>query len=259
MTYQTMLIGKESGHIGTLTLNRPEQLNAFSTTVAVEFVKALMELEADPEVRVIILKGSGKAFSAGIDISEFTGKSACEYKSWVEQMERSLQCMMSIGKPVIAQVHGVAAANGAGLVAASDLAVASDDARIGFTAVNVGLFCLGPAVPLNRMVTRKRAMELLYFGDLIPASKAYEFGLVNQVVPRDQLEEKTREYALKLAEKSPLAVQISKKALNSTMDMELHQAFDHMNEAFARLCTTEDAHEGVQAFLEKRKPQWRER
>ena len=139
------------------------------------------------------------------------------------------------------------------------LAVASESARIGFTAVNVGLFCLGPAVPLNRVMGRKRALELLLFGDLIPAAKALEFGLVNLVVPEEELEAKTLEYARKLAQKSPLAVQLSKKAYHASLDMELHQAFDYMNEAFARLCSTDDAHEGVQAFLEKRKPEWKGR
>ncbi|MFH1091754.1 MAG: enoyl-CoA hydratase-related protein [Pseudomonadota bacterium] len=259
MTYQTLLVDIGEDHVAVVTLNRPEQLNTFTTTLAKELMQALQALEADPQVRVIILKGSGRAFCAGIDISESAGKSAWEYRDWVEEMEKSLIYMMSMGKPVIAQVHGVAAANGAGLVAASDLAVAAEDARIGFTAVNVGLFCLGPAVPLSRVLGRKQALELLMFGDLVPAAKALQMGLVNLVVPAEELEAQTREYARKLAAKSPLALQLGKKSFHVTMDMEIHKAFEYMGEAFTRLCTTEDSREGVSAFLEKRAPVWKGR
>ena len=259
MTYETLLLEVGDDFVGVITLNRPKQLNAFTTTLAIELEKALLEMEADPRVRVIILKGAGKAFSAGIDVTEIEGKSTSELKEWVERMEKGLITIMSIGKPVIAQVHGVAAANGAGLAAAADLAVVSENARIGYTAINVGMFCLGPAVPLSRMVGRKHALELLYFGDLVHADKALAMGLVNMVVPNGDLEEKTREYARKLAAKSPMALQLGKKSCHRSMDMEMHQAFEYMNEAFARLCTTEDAKEGVSAFLEKREPDYKGR
>ena len=257
MAYQALTVNVTEEGIGQIALNRPEQLNVFNTTMAAELGQALTEMEADPQVRVIVLKGTGKVFSAGIDVTEFWDKSPSHYKAWVELMEKSLQIMMSIGKPVIAQVHGVAAANGAGLVAASDLAVCSEDARIGFTAINVGLFCLGPAVPLSRVLGRKQALELLLFGDLIPAHRAMEMGLVNKVVPANELVAETLAYARKLAAKSPQALQMGKKTFHVTLDMELNKAFEYMNEAFARLCSFRDAHEGVSAFLEKREPQWR--
>ncbi|MBA4358169.1 MAG: enoyl-CoA hydratase, partial [Desulfovibrio sp.] len=161
-----------------------------------------------------------------------------------------------MGKPVITQVHGVAAANGAGLVSASDLCIAGEKARIGFTAVNVGLFCLGPAVPLSRMVGRKQALELLLYGELIPAPKALDMGLINRMVPEESLEKEARHWAARLAKKSPLAVQIGKRAFYSMSDLEYDKAFDMMNEAFARLCSTEDGREGVKAFLAKRDPIW---
>lgn len=257
MAYQALTVEITEEGIGQIALNRPEQLNAFNTTMATELAQALTDMDADPQVRVIIIKGMGKVFSAGIDITEFWDKTASQYRGWVELMEKSVHLMMSMGKPIIAQVHGVAAANGAGVVAASDLAVCAEDARIGFTAINVGLFCLGPAVPLSRVVGRKQALELLLFGDLVPASRAMEMGLVNKVVPAEDLEAETLAYAQKLAAKSPLALQMGKKTFHVTMDMELSKAFEYMNEAFARLCTTQDAHEGVTAFLEKRKPQWK--
>ncbi|MFH1137374.1 MAG: enoyl-CoA hydratase-related protein [Pseudomonadota bacterium] len=256
MEYQTLLVETGEDHVGSITLNRPGHMNTFNTTMARELVAALLFLDADPETRVIVLKGAGKAFCAGIDITEFEGKTPTEYKAWVEEMENGLVTMMSLGKPVITLVRGVAAANGAGLIAASDLTVASENARIGFTAINVGLFCLGPAVPLIRAVGRKQALELLYFGDLITVEKAKEMGLVNVIAPRDELEKIGLEYARALAAKSPAALRAGKQACHRILDMELHQAFDYMNEAFARLCTTADAREGVAAFLEKRRPEW---
>lgn len=256
MAYEALLVDREEAHIGVITLNRPEQLNAFNTGMAEELAGALREMEADHEVRVVVIRGAGKAFSAGIDINEFWGKSPYEYKEWVSLMEEALQAIMEIAKPVIARVHGVAAANGAGVVAASDLAVASESARIGFTAVNAGLFCLGPAVPLMRAVGRKQALELLYLGELVPAAECKAMGLVNRVVPDEALDSETLAYARKLAEKSPLALQMGKRAFHTASDTELHKAFEYMNEAFARLCTTRDAQEGVKAFLEKRRPEW---
>jgi enoyl-CoA hydratase/carnithine racemase len=163
-----------------------------------------------------------------------------------------------LGKPVIAQVQGVAAANGAGLVAAADLAIAADNARMGLTAINVGLNCVGPVVPVSRSVGRKIAMEMLLYGDLIGAQDALNKGLLNRIVPAADLEKEAREWAALLAQKSPIAVQVAKKGFYAAADMGYTKAFDHMNEVFARLCTTEDAKEGVKAFQEKRKPVWQE-
>ena len=257
MSYETLLTEVGDDGVGLITLNRPDQFNTFNTTLATELNQALRQMEADESVRVVILKGAGRGFCAGIDLTEFSGKTVGEYKTWVEKMEQGLQTILSMGKPVIAQVHGVAAANGAGLVAASDLAVAAEEARIGYTAINVGLFCLGPAVPLSLAVGRKQALELLYSGDLIPAGRAYEMGLVNLVVGTEELETKTRQLAAKLAAKSPYALQLGKKACHTAAAMEPARAFDYMNEAFARLCASEDAREGVAAFMEKRKPDWK--
>ncbi len=256
MEYQNLIVERGQDQVASITLNRPERLNTFNTPMASELNQALLELDADPEVRVVILKAAGKAFCAGIDVTEMAGKNAHETKAWVEVMERPLVTVSRMKKPLIAQVQGVAAANGGGLVAAADLAVAADKARIGYTAIKVGLFCLGPAVPLVRVVGRKLANELLFFGELIKAERAYEIGLVNKVVPEDKLEKETRRWAVRLTRMSPLALQLGKQALYGVADLEYHKAFDYMNEAFARLCTTEDAVEGVNAFLEKRDPVW---
>ena len=259
MVFQNLLLEVGDDHVGVITLNRPDHLNSFNTPLARELDAALWEMEADERVRVIILAAEGKAFCAGIDVTEMDGKSPNELKEWVEKMERPLASISLMKKPVIARVHGAAAANGGGLVAAADMAVAEENARIGYTAVKVGLFCLGPAVPLTRMVGRKKAMELLMFGELITAGQALDMGLINKVFPAEKLVAETRRWAARLARLSPTAVQLSKEALYAAADQEYHKSFKYMNEAFARLCTTEDAKEGVASFLEKRKPVWKGR
>jgi len=259
MAFENLQVNIGEDYVAELILNRPRQLNTFDTPMARELVRALRQLDEEPKARVIVLKGAGKAFCAGIDLNEFFDKTANEYRRWVERMEAPLVEIGRMRKPVIAQVQGVAAANGAGLVAAADLAVAADGARIGLTAINVGLNCVGPVVPVARAVGRKRAMELLLYGELLPADKALEIGLVNKVIAADDLDMETARWARALAQKSPMAVQIAKKAFYTAEDMDYQTAFDYMNEAFARLCTAKDAEEGIRAFLEKRKPQWQDR
>ncbi|MCG6908646.1 MAG: enoyl-CoA hydratase/isomerase family protein [Deltaproteobacteria bacterium] len=259
MAYRSLIEKTGDDFVGEITLNRPEQMNTFNTEMALELDQALQSLDARRDVRVIVVKGAGRAFCAGIDVGEMAGKSALEYRDWIERMETPLLRISRIGKPVIAQVQGVAAANGAGLVAAADLAVMAHNARLGLTAINVGLNCVGPVLPVARSVGRKRALELLLYGELIGADRAAEMGLVNRVVPKEDLETETHAWAVTLARKSPLAVQIAKKAYYSAEDLEYQKAFAYMNEAFARLCSTDDAKEGVNAFLEKRVPEWKER
>jgi enoyl-CoA hydratase/carnithine racemase len=259
MEYQDLIVTIGEDFIAEIDLNRPTYLNTFNTSMAQELEQALDALDGNEKVRVIIIKGQGKAFCAGIDVGEFFDKSAMEYREWIECMENPLVTISKMSKPVIAQVHGVAAANGAGLVAACDLAVAAENARIGLTAINVGLNCVGPVIPVSRSVGRKRALELLLFGELLPAPRALEMGLVNRIAAPLDLEGETRQWALELAQKSPIAVQIAKKAFYSAQDLTYQQAFDYMNEAFTRLCTTKDAQEGIQAFLEKRQPVWSEK
>ncbi|MGO8945902.1 MAG: enoyl-CoA hydratase-related protein [Syntrophobacteraceae bacterium] len=259
MSYETLIVEIDGGSVGSITLNRPQQFNTFSTPLALELDQALKMLDAEPEVNVILIKGAGKNFCAGIDVSELSGKTAMELRAWIQCMESPLVTIGRMAKPVIAQVQGVAAANGAGLVAAADLAIAADNARLGLTAINVGLNCVGPVIPVSRSVGRKTALEMLFYGDLIGAQDALRKGLLNRVVPAANLEKEALEWALLLARKSPIAVQIAKKGFYEAEDMGYSKAFDHMNEVFARLCTTHDAAEGVCAFMEKRQPVWTRR
>ena len=259
MSYKNIIVETGDDYIAEITLNRPDNLNTFNVPLAVELSQALWELDSETQVRVIILKGAGRAFCAGIDVSDFSNKSTMEYREWVECMENPLVTISRMNKPVIAQVHGVAAANGAGLVAAADLAVAGENARIGLTAINVGLNCIGPVIPVTRSVGRKRALELLFYGDLITAREALSMGLVNRVIPEADLDEETRSWAAILAQKSPVALQIAKKAFYAAADLDYHKAFEYMNEVFAGLCSTEDAREGINAFMEKRSPVWKQK
>ncbi|MBT8361367.1 MAG: enoyl-CoA hydratase/isomerase family protein [Desulfobacterales bacterium] len=259
MSYQHLLHHVSDQFVGTITLNRPDQLNTFNSILAEELAQELKIMDNAPEVRVILLKGAGKAFCAGIDVNELENKSAIEYRAWIEHMEQPLITIAKMKKPVIAQVQGVAAANGMGLVAAADLAIAAENTKMGLTAINVGLNCVGPVIPVARCVGRKKALELLLYGDLIKAPEAQNLGLINRLVPKEELETEARIWAESLAKKSPIAVQIAKTAFYTSEDMPYFNQFDLMNEAFARLCTTHDAKEGVQAFFEKRNAVWEQR
>jgi len=257
MPYENLIVETGDKFVGAITLNRPDQMNTFTSGLAQDLYDALLEMDKDDAVRVILLKGAGRAFCAGIDVNELFGKTAQEYRAWIEHMERPLVTISKLSKPVIAQVQGVAAANGMGLMAACDLAIAAQNTKMGLTAINVGLNCVGPVIPVSKSIGRKKAMELLLYGDLIKAPEAMEMGLINRVVPKDDLEQEALAWATSLAKRSPVALQIAKKAYYAAEDMNYDKQFEYMNEAFARLCTTEDAKEGVSAFFEKRKPEWK--
>jgi enoyl-CoA hydratase/carnithine racemase len=258
MSYKHLIGEVNERFVGTITLNRPDQLNTFNSLLAGELVAAFKAMDEDPKVRVILIKGAGKAFCAGIDVNELAGKTAMQYRTWIGHMEQPLVTIAKMKKPVIAQVHGVAAANGMGLVAAADLAIAAENSKMGLTAINVGLNCVGPVIPVARCIGRKNALGLLLYGDLIKAPEAQAMGLLNRVVPQEDLDTEALAWAEKLAQKSPVALQIAKQAFYASEDMDYFRQFDLMNEAFARLCTTRDAKEGVQAFFERRNPVWEE-
>ena len=258
MSYENVLVEKRD-QIGFITLNRPQAMNTFNVPFARELNDALWEMEQDPEVRVVVIDANGKNFSTGISLDEFKGKTNKEYREFIHLMDEHNHTIAKMKKPVIASVKGYALANGAGLSFACDLTVAADDAKFGTTAINVGLICLGPAAPLARNVGLKKALEMVLTGDIIPAAEAQRLGLVNKLVPPDQLEAATLELASKLAAKSPLALQAGKAGIYGMQGVPYNQALDMLSDRFAALCCAEDAEEGVKAFLEKRKPVWRER
>lgn len=259
MSYEAVLVEKrEEGKIGIITLNRPDALNTFNVPLARDLHQALLDLDEDKDVRVIIINGAGKCFSAGIDVTPegFEAMTPYEYYDWITLMERGLATISKIKKPVIASVHNFAVANGIGLVAAADLAIAEEGVRLGATAINVGLNCIGPQVHLYRNVGKKKTMELVLTGDLIMADEAERIGLLNKVVPKGTLEEETMKMAKSLAAKSPLALWSAKKSFYDMSDLPFGKAMELVNNQFALLCTLDDASEGIRAFTEKRDPEW---
>lgn len=256
MEYETVIVERK-GHIGIITLNRPEALNVVNLQLAKDANDALLELENDSDIYVVVLRGAGQSFCAGIDVSLYLNKTVLEEREWLQVVYQPFRTITSISKPVIAAVQGTAAAMGVTLVAACDLALAADDARFGTTAINVGLFCLTLQPSVYRSVGKKRALKLLLTGDLIDAQEAERIGLINEVVPRDQLDDKAMELAEKLAGKAPVALQTGKRAFYTMWDMEYDKAIKYLGDTMASLATTEDATEGITAFLEKRKPQYK--
>jgi len=255
---EPILVDKQD-MIGFITLNRPEEMNTFNVPFARDLNDVLWNMDQDDDVRVVVIRAAGKHFSTGISLSEFKDKSHKDYREFLGLMDEFYHTIPRMKKPVIASVKGYALANGAGLVFACDLAVVAEDVKFGTTAINVGLICLGPAVPMVRSLGRKKTLEMVLTGDIISAAEAERLGLINKVVPAEDLEAATIKLAAKLAQKSPLAVQMGKTGVYGMSEMPYHQALDYMDELFASLCSTEDAREGIEAFQEKRKPVWKGR
>lgn len=241
---------ERDGYVGHVTLNRPDAMNTFDTELATALDDALRTLDGDDGIRAVVVSGAGDAFSAGIDLGEYDDRDGAEeYETWVATMERPFETLAELTTPVVAAAHGHAAANGIGLVAACDLAVAAEGTKLGATAPKVGLFCMGPAVPLMGAVTRKRCLELLLTGELIDAETAADWGLLNRVAPPGEHVDAATELAETIASKSPEAVRRGKRAFYEMAGMEYGEAIDYSNERFAELCATADAREGIEAFL----------
>jgi enoyl-CoA hydratase/carnithine racemase len=244
------------GVIGRLTLDRPERINALSLEMISDVMSALGELAADPAVRVIILDAAGRGFSVGHDLSEMIDRSRSFYDELFATCSLLMQRIQQVPQPVIAKVHGMAAAAGCQLVAACDLVVASQEARFGTTGLKVGLFCSTPMVPLSRAIGRKRALEMLLTGETISAEQAADWGLVNRVVPAEELESAVVELADKIAGYSAEVVGLGKAAFYSQLEMTESAAYDMAKDVIAGNAMIADGQEGMKAFLEKRPPVW---
>ena len=242
--------------LATITLNRPSRRNALSVETMQELIAFLDRTSANKDVRVIILSAEGPVFSSGHDISEMIGQEISRYRQIFDICTELMTRIRTIPQPVIAQVQGVATAAGCQLVAACDLAVASQKAMFGTPGVKIGLFCSTPMVELSRAVGRKRALEMLLTGKMIDAQTAAEWGLVNRVVPHDQLEEAARQLACEIATASPLTVALGKQAFYAQIDLGQAKAYAYAKEVMSMNALAQDAQEGMSAFLEKRKPCW---
>jgi enoyl-CoA hydratase/carnithine racemase len=252
-----ILLRHDGDNIATLTLNRPAARNALSTALMEALDAALETIAGDPTIHAVILAANGPAFCAGHDLREIRANPTREaYEAVFALCSRLMQRIVHLPKPVIAQVHGIATAAGCQLVASADLAVAADTARFATPGVNIGLFCSTPMVALSRAVGRKAAMEMLLTGDLIPAARAQQLGLINRVVPEADVPAATRALATQIAAKSPLTVAIGKEAFYRQAEMPLAAAYDYASEVMTRNMLARDAEEGIDAFLSKREPQW---
>ncbi len=252
-----ILLRHDGDNIATLTLNRPAARNALSTALMEALDAALETIAGDPTIHAVILAANGPAFCAGHDLREIRADpTRSAYEAVFALCSRLMQRIVHLPKPVIAQVHGIATAAGCQLVASADLAVAADTARFATPGVNIGLFCSTPMVALSRAVPRKAAMEMLLTGDLIPADRAQQLGLINRVVPEADLPAATRALATQIATKSPLTVAIGKEAFYRQAEMPLAAAYDYASEVMTRNMLARDAAEGIDAFLSKRQPQW---
>jgi enoyl-CoA hydratase/carnithine racemase len=239
-----------------ITLNRPEKRNALSLALMEELIATLEEVGADPDVRAIVIEGAGPAFSAGHDLGEMVGRDAEFYDRLFDVCTVLMETIHRVPQPVIAKVHGIATAAGCQLVAACDLAVAAEATRFATPGVKIGLFCSTPMVPLSRAVGRKRALELLLTGDPIDAATARDWGLVNRVVPADQLEDAVVALVEKVATSSPLTVRIGKEAFYQQVELDEHGAYELTRRVMSANAQAGDAQEGMAAFLEKRSPTW---
>ena len=243
--------------IATLTLNRPAARNALSIPLMEALERALESISGDPAVRVVVIAANGPAFCAGHDLREVRATpDRAAYERLFATCSRLMLRIVSLPKPVIAQVQGVATAAGCQLVATCDLAVAGEAARFATPGVDIGLFCSTPMVALTRAVGRKAAMEMLLTGDMVPAWRAREIGLVNRVVADAELAVATRALAGQIAAKSPLTLKIGKEAFYRQAEMGLGDAYADASEVMTRNMLARDAEEGIDAFLQKRSPVW---
>jgi enoyl-CoA hydratase/carnithine racemase len=240
-----------------VTLNRPEQRNALSTGLMRELTGELERQSARPDVRAIVLRAAGPAFSAGHDLKELVGRTLEDEQAVFDVCTRLMETIQRIPQPVIAAVQGVATAAGCQLVATCDLAIASEAATFATPGVKIGLFCSTPMVAVSRSIGRKRALQMLLTGRPIDAATAAEWGLVNDVVPATDLDRAALELANQVAAASPLTLRIGKHAFYRQIDVDQDTAYELMSRTMAENAMTCDAQEGMSAFLEKRQPTWR--
>ena len=257
MNYETILV-EINDKIAVLTINRADKLNALSSTVHREGVAALDELAKNDTVRVVVIKGAGeKSFVAGADISEFANQTPATQRDVM--LARSLFTVLeSFPKPVVAMINGFCLGGGNELAMACDLRVCSDKSRFAQPEINLGIICGGGGTQrLTRLIGESKAMELILTGEMIDAPTAFNYGLVNYVYSVDELEAKTMELAAKIAEKAPIALRYSKEAVKLASRSNLDEGLRREIDLFALCFATEDKQEGVAAFLEKRKPNFK--
>ncbi|PYS93454.1 MAG: crotonase [Acidobacteria bacterium] len=256
-TYETLLVERRE-RVAIITINRPDKRNALNIKTREEGAAALEELRADDSVRVVVITGAGdKAFIAGADIAEFAGRTAVTQRD-VMTGQSLFTAIDSFPKPVIAMVNGYCLGGGCELAMACDLRIASERASFGQPEINLGIIPGGGGTQrLTHLVGEGKAMELILTGEIINAQAAHAIGLVNMVVLHEELEAKTMELANRIAEKSPIALRLAKEAVKTAARSSLDEGLRREIDLFALCFSSEDKDEGVKAFLEKRKPEFK--
>jgi enoyl-CoA hydratase/carnithine racemase len=251
------MLREDANGVATLTLNRPDELNAMSEGMLAALQAELDAIAGDKAVRVVVLAGAGRAFCAGHNLKQMRANYTLDYqKGLFETCTRMMLSVLRLPQPVIAKVHGLATAAGCQLVATCDLAVAGASARFATSGINVGLFCSTPGVAVGRAVSRKHAMDLLLTGDFVSAARAAEIGLINAAVADAELDAAVAALAAKLAGKSAYALALGKQAFYRQLEMGITDAYALAGAEMARNMMDRDAAEGIDAFVEKRNPDW---
>ena len=251
-------VQKSNNGISRITLNDPDTYNSMSFNMLNSFISDFKILDKDKKTRVIVIEGSGKGFSAGHNLKEVRSlKGKPNYQKLFDLCSKLMMIIINSNKPVIAKVHGAAFAAGCQLVATCDLALSTNDAKFCTPGVNIGLFCSTPMVALSRNVNRKKAMKMLLTGDPVDAKHAKEIGLINDHFDETTLEEEVIKLAENIASKSKKVLKIGKQAFYKQLEMPLHKAYKYTSEVMTKNAMELDAEEGISAFLEKRKPHWK--
>ncbi|MCZ6860386.1 MAG: enoyl-CoA hydratase [Alphaproteobacteria bacterium] len=254
------LLREDKDGIVTLTLNRPKQYNALTEELVADLQGVFDSLMEDNAARVVVIRANGKAFCTGHDLKQMSAHTDESYfREEFASSGRMMVAMTKIPQPVIARIHGIATAGGCQLVANCDLAVASEDASFATNGIANGLFCSTPSVPISRNLNRKQAFEMLFTGEFIDAPTALAWGLVNRVVPADRLDTAVAELADSIKSKSRVTVASGKRMFYEQLNMPLLEAYRFAGDVMAKDMMSEDAAEGINAFVEKRKPVWRDR
>ena len=256
---EPLVLRTDAGGVATLTLNRPKQFNAINGQMLTELQAALAAISVDTRVRVVILSSSGRAFCPGHDLKEMLAHSNREFIG--DLFHRCCEVMLALRalpQPVVAKVHGLATAAGCQLVAACDLAVATEDARFATSGINFGLFCATPGVPVSRNISQKRAFEMLMTGAFIDAPTALAWGLLNRVAPASALDVVLAELVQELAAKPRAVVAAGKRFFYRQLEESVEAAYREAEGLMVRNMLSPEGQEGVGAFVEKRKPNWRE-
>lgn len=248
---------EQRGGLARITLNRPAQYNALSEEVLNSLQHILDSLGREPSLQCVIIQAEGNAFCAGHDLKQMRAKPEHDYyRELFSRCSRVMQSVLALPVPVIARVQGLATAAGCQLVATCDLAVASESTRFAVSGINVGLFCSTPAVALSRCIPPKAAMEMLMTGEFISAQRAQELGLINYAVPEDQLDQTVQRLADSIMAKSPVAVRAGKAMFYRQRSLAIEHAYDYAGQVMADNMMSNDACEGIDAFISKRMPQW---